>query len=122
MTSAEVHAIRTALGAALGRRMSQADLGRLLQLAPANGADTVRSWEDGKRAVTGPAAVALRLLGYGAGVGIVPNQISDHGADAGGVDELDYNKIGADEADRVFRAVMLGIAESMLDVEQKEER
>jgi hypothetical protein len=101
MTGAEVKQIRIALGDALGRRISQSDLGRALRLAPASGADTVRSWEDGKRAVTGPAAVALRLLGYGAGVGDLPDQSFER------------------DTSGEFRAVMLGIAESMLGVEQQ---
>lgn len=62
MTAADVKSIREALGRTLGRHISCRDLGMALGLAPANAADTVRSWEDGSRDVTGPAAVALAFM------------------------------------------------------------
>ncbi len=62
MTADDVKAIREALGRTLGRRISQNDLGLALGLAPANAADTVRSWEDGKRDVSGPATLALQFM------------------------------------------------------------
>jgi DNA-binding transcriptional regulator YiaG len=101
MTGAEVLAIREALGAALGRRISQRDLARMLGLADANGKDAVRAWEDGKKSVSGPAAVALQLLGYGAGIGEL---------DTGWLPRAEKEFHG----EKIFRAIMLGIAESML--------
>lgn len=66
MTGADVKSIREALGRALGHRVSCRDLGLALGLAPANAKDTVRSWEDGSRDVSGPAAVALSFMRDGA--------------------------------------------------------
>lgn len=68
MTPADVKTIREALGRALGRRVSCRDLGLALGLAPANAGDTVRSWEDGSRDVSGPAAVALDFMRDGTDV------------------------------------------------------
>lgn len=60
MSADEVKSARLEIGAALGRTLSQRDLGLMLGLAPANADRTVRNWEvDGP---TGPAAVALRLM------------------------------------------------------------
>jgi hypothetical protein len=46
MTGAEVKQIRAALGAALGRRLSQLDLGLMMGLADENAARLVRHSED----------------------------------------------------------------------------
>lgn len=56
MTPDEVKAARLELG------MTQAELASALELAGANGKDTVRSWESGKREISGPSRVALRLM------------------------------------------------------------
>lgn len=64
MQGAEVKRIREEIGRALGRRVSQRDLGLALGLAPKNADDTARSWEDGSKPVSGPAALALELLLY----------------------------------------------------------
>lgn len=117
MNGDQVKAIREALGVALGRRISQADLAHLLKLAPANGKDVVRSWEDGKKEVSGPAAVALQLLGYGAGVGAVPAVAIDRGVNAGGIGDDGMETFDKFSVGDVFRGVMLGIAESMLSFE-----
>lgn len=42
--------------------LTQAELAERLRLAPATGKDTVRSWESGKRPITGPAQVALEYM------------------------------------------------------------
>jgi len=42
--------------------LTQAELAARLRLAPATGKDTVRSWESGKRPITGPAQVALEYM------------------------------------------------------------
>jgi DNA-binding transcriptional regulator YiaG len=62
MQGAEVKRIREEIGHAVGRRLSQRDLGLALGLSPANAADMVRSWEDGSKPVSGPAATALNLM------------------------------------------------------------
>jgi hypothetical protein len=62
MTGADVKRIREALGRLLGRHVTCRDLGVALGLAPANAGDTVRSWEDGSRDVSGPAGVALCFI------------------------------------------------------------
>ena len=42
--------------------LTQAELAERLRLAPATGKDTVRSWESGKRPITGPAQVAIEFM------------------------------------------------------------
>jgi DNA-binding transcriptional regulator YiaG len=51
----EVRRAREALG------YSQRDLAEALQMGP-NGADRIRDWEQGKRPISGPASVAIRLM------------------------------------------------------------
>jgi hypothetical protein len=60
MTGNEMKAIRQGLSEALGRRLSLADMAKLCGLAPANGADTYRKWEDGD-GPSGPVAMLLEL-------------------------------------------------------------
>lgn len=60
MIGSEVTEIRKTLGAALGRRLSQRDLGLALGLSADNASRAVRDWESDRP--TGPAAVALQLL------------------------------------------------------------
>jgi len=55
VTPAEIRAAREALG------YSQTELAEALQMGP-NGADRIREWEQGKRPITGPASVAIRLM------------------------------------------------------------
>lgn len=52
----DVRAARQRLG------LTQAELAERLRLAPATGKDTVRSWESGKRPITGPAQVAIEYM------------------------------------------------------------
>ena len=54
MTPAEIKAARLALG------LSQSGLAEALRLA--NGDRTVRNWESGRIAITGPASLALEAL------------------------------------------------------------
>lgn len=54
MTPPEIKAARQTLG------MTQAQLAAALELHPDNGARTVRNWEQGKVAITGPARVLIR--------------------------------------------------------------
>lgn len=56
MTANEVKAARRNLG------MTQAQLAAALELAGDSGARTVRNWEQGRIAITGPARVAIRLI------------------------------------------------------------
>jgi DNA-binding transcriptional regulator YiaG len=55
-TPEQVKAARARLG------LTQAELADRLRLAPATGKDTVRSWESGKRPITGPAQVAIEFM------------------------------------------------------------
>lgn len=61
MTGAELKQMREDLGHAIGRRLSTADMAKVVGLAPANGADTWRKWEDGA-GPSGPVAAQLDLL------------------------------------------------------------
>jgi len=63
MTPQEVRAARHALGLTL------VQLGELLELEGGYAGDTVRSWENGRRPISGPARVAIRLLLERAGLG-----------------------------------------------------
>ena len=60
MTGAEMKAIRHGLSEAIGRRLSLADMAKLCGLAPKNGADTMRKWEEGD-GPSGPVAALLSL-------------------------------------------------------------
>jgi DNA-binding transcriptional regulator YiaG len=42
--------------------LTQSEFASLLELEGKYGKDTVRSWESGKRPISGPARVAIRLL------------------------------------------------------------
>jgi DNA-binding transcriptional regulator YiaG len=55
LTPADLREARKRLG------LTQHGLAEALQMGP-NGADRVREWEQGKREITGPASVAIRLL------------------------------------------------------------
>jgi DNA-binding transcriptional regulator YiaG len=55
MRPVEIRQAREALG------LSQSGLAEALQMGE-RGADRVRDWENGKREITGPAAVAIRLM------------------------------------------------------------
>src|SRR5882757_7232812 len=61
MTGPELKDIREDLGQAIGKRLSVADMAKIVGLAPANGADTWRKWEDGA-GPSGPVAAQLELL------------------------------------------------------------
>jgi transcriptional regulator with XRE-family HTH domain len=61
MTGPELKQLREDLGDAIGRRLSLADIARLCGLAPANGADTMRKWEEGE-GPSGPVAALLSLI------------------------------------------------------------
>lgn len=56
MTPAEVKDARKRLG------LTQQGLADALGLTGEYAADTVRSWEKGRRPITGPAQVAIRLM------------------------------------------------------------
>lgn len=61
MTGAELKQLRDNLGGAIGRRISTADMAKICGLAPGNGADTIRKWEDGA-GPSGPVSSLLSLL------------------------------------------------------------
>lgn len=56
MTPTEMRAVRTGLGA------TQAEIARFLRLAPKSGGQTVRAWEAGRYAPSGPIIVIYELL------------------------------------------------------------
>lgn len=58
MTGSELKQLRLDLGDAIGRQLSAADMAKLCDLAPGDGADTIRRWE-----VTGPPRPVAELLG-----------------------------------------------------------
>jgi hypothetical protein len=63
MTGEELHKLRTErLPNALGRRVSQHDLGIALGLQPASAARRVRKWECGEEKIVGPTEIALSWL------------------------------------------------------------
>lgn len=107
LTGEDVLVIRQALGRALGRELLEEDFGLLLGLKPGNADRSVRRWESGENEVTGAASFAIRMLGYACGVEI-PQHALDRGRKDSGIDGIDQQEI----AD-IFRAVMLGIAESV---------
>jgi DNA-binding transcriptional regulator YiaG len=59
MTPERVKTIRQTAG------LTQTSLADLLGLNPGNGRRTVRRWEQGEIAVTGPAAIILQLIETG---------------------------------------------------------
>lgn len=61
MTGPELKQLREDIGSAIGKRLSVADMARIVGLAPANGADTIRKWEEGA-GPSGPVAAQLELL------------------------------------------------------------
>ena len=61
MTGPEPKDLRQHLGETIGRRLSVADMAKLVGLAPANGADTWRKLEDGA-GPSGPVATLMSIL------------------------------------------------------------
>lgn len=57
--------------------LTQAELAERLRLAPATGKDTVRSWESGKRPITGPAQVALEYMLRDVDAGRTPSKLKE---------------------------------------------
>ncbi|NPU23972.1 helix-turn-helix domain-containing protein [Bradyrhizobium denitrificans] len=62
MTGEEFHGARATFSAASGRKLSQADMAKLVGLSDpgGNGADTVRKWEKGD-GPSGPVATLVSL-------------------------------------------------------------
>lgn len=69
MTGAELKQLRHDLSDTIGRRLSVADMAKLCGLAPKNGADTWRKWEEGD-GPSGPVAVLMSLYVSGANVSV----------------------------------------------------
>jgi len=61
MTGPELKQLREDIGAAIGRRLSVADMAKIAGLAPANGGDTWRKWEDGA-GPSGPVATLMSIF------------------------------------------------------------
>lgn len=57
VTGPELRQLRKDLGEAIGRDLSAADMARLCNLPPGNGADMIRRWE-----VSGPSVPAAKVL------------------------------------------------------------
>jgi DNA-binding transcriptional regulator YiaG len=66
MTGAELKHLRHDLSEAVGRRLSTADMARICGLSSANGADTIRKWEEGE-GPSGPVATLLAIISAGYG-------------------------------------------------------
>lgn len=60
MTGAELKQLRNALGEAIGKPLSAADMAKLCSLPSGSGSETFRRWE--VSGPTGPAAELLRIL------------------------------------------------------------
>ena len=95
MTARDVQMVRTSLAQALSCKISQHDLGIMLGLSPATAFDTVKSWEMGDKGISGPAALALRLLGLAA--------------------DLEDDEISDDIATEEFRDSMLSVVSVLLE-------
>jgi DNA-binding transcriptional regulator YiaG len=72
MTGPELKQLRTVLGDAIGRRLSLVDMAKVCGLSPGNAADTIRKWEDGAGAPTGPVATLLSIIATAYGNGCDP--------------------------------------------------
>lgn len=64
----EMTAARRVLGERWGleRALTYGEMARLLRLKPANGAETVMGWEEGRPAISGPVSVAVEMMLAGA--------------------------------------------------------
>ena len=61
MTGPELKDLREDLGHAIGRRLSVDDMAKVAGLAPGNGAETWRKWEDGA-GPSGPVAALMSIF------------------------------------------------------------
>lgn len=103
MTGPELKQLREDLSDAVGRRLSVADMARLCGLAPANGADTWRKWEDGP-GPSGPVAALLSVLAYAIEGRDIPPELLTAGA--GVLDELTVENPST-TGESVFGVMML---------------
>ena len=64
MTGAEIHAARGRLGHlwGLGRPLHASELGRALRLSGRDPGASVRDYERGKTAISGPVSVAIEMM------------------------------------------------------------
>jgi hypothetical protein len=76
MTGPELKDLREDLGTAIGRRLSVADMARICGLAPKNGADTWRKWEDGD-GPSGPVSAICAILAYAIEATPIPRELRD---------------------------------------------
>jgi hypothetical protein len=79
MTGPELNQLRADLGDAIGRRLSFGDMAKLCGLAPGNGADTIRKWEEGD-GPSGPVAALLSVLAYASDRHAIPTEVSFAGS------------------------------------------
>jgi len=104
MTGAELKQARNDIGEAVGRRLSTADMARICGLAPNNGADTWRKWEDGA-GPSGPVAAQLSLLRLASRSYEVPGHMRDGAFAACQRFSVDYR--GGVPAENIFREMII---------------
>ena len=75
MTGAELKKIRHDLGDAINRRLSTADMAKLCGLAPKNGADIWRNWEESD-GPSGPVAALVSILAYASDRYDIPQRVT----------------------------------------------
>jgi hypothetical protein len=103
MTGPELKQLRRDLGDAIGRRMSLTDMAMICGLAQANGADTIRKWEDGA-GPSGPVAAQLELLQLASASYEIPRQMMIGAFAACQRFSVDYR--GGLPAENIFREMM----------------
>jgi hypothetical protein len=104
MTGSDLKELRAALGDAIGKRLSTADMAKIVGLAPGNGADTWRKWEDGA-GPSGPVAAQLELLQLASGAYDFPAEMMTGAFTACKRFGIDYK--GGVPAQAVFRQMMV---------------
>lgn len=103
MTGPELKQLREDLGETIGRRLSVADMAKLCGLAPANGADTWRKWEDGA-GPSGPVTAQLELLQLASTTHEIPRQMLLGASAACHRFGVDFR--GGVPAENIFREMM----------------
>lgn len=102
MTGAELKQLRTDLGDAIGRRLSVADMAKIVGLAPANGAETWRKWEDGA-GPSGPVAALMSVLSYASDRHPIPPLVGSAG---GRLMPRPQDDDAIEAAEEIFRSML----------------
>lgn len=103
MTGPDLKELRHELGDAIGRRLSLADMAKIVGLAPANGADTIRKWEEGA-GPSGPVAAQLEILQLASTSYEIPRHMMTGAFAACARFKVDYR--GGIPAENIFREMM----------------